>query len=78
MALGGKAYEFEQRLNTALAKNKPNITRCVTCTRSSGGAGLGLAITHSIVEAHGGKITAASTQGEGSVFKVALPLAGAV
>ncbi|ALP36469.1 hypothetical protein ASL14_10175 [Paenibacillus sp. IHB B 3084] len=47
-------------------------------TRSSGGAGLGLAITQSIVEAHGGKITAASTQGEGSVFKVTLPLAGAV
>ncbi|TKH45221.1 HAMP domain-containing sensor histidine kinase [Paenibacillus sp. FSL R10-2782] len=47
-------------------------------TRSSGGAGLGLAITQSIVEAHGGKITAASTPGEGSVFKVALPLAGTV
>jgi two-component system OmpR family sensor kinase len=47
-------------------------------TRSSGGAGLGLAITQSILEAHGGKITAASTPGEGSVFKVALPLAGTV
>lgn len=47
-------------------------------TRSSGGAGLGLAITESIVEAHGGNITAESTPGIGSVFKVTLPLAGTV
>ncbi|WP_025720151.1 sensor histidine kinase [Paenibacillus sp. 1-18] len=47
-------------------------------TRSSGGAGLGLAITKSIVEAHGGNITAQSTLEIGSVFKVTLPLSGTV
>ena len=42
--------------------------------RSSGGSGLGLAITKGFVEAHGGTITVQSTLGEGSSFKVTLPL----
>jgi two-component system, NtrC family, sensor histidine kinase KinB len=36
------------------------------------GAGLGLAIAREIVEAHGGKIAVESTEGEGSIFHVAL------
>jgi signal transduction histidine kinase len=39
------------------------------------GAGLGLAITKEIVEAHGGQITAESVVGLGSKFTVRLPLA---
>ena len=38
------------------------------------GTGLGLAITRQIVEHFGGRIWASSTQGEGSVFTVTLPL----
>ena len=39
------------------------------------GMGLGLAISHAIVTAHGGTITARSVLGEGATFRVELPLA---
>jgi signal transduction histidine kinase len=42
------------------------------------GSGLGLAIARSIVEMHGGHITAASALGHGSVFTVELPRGEAV
>jgi two-component system sensor histidine kinase ResE len=41
--------------------------------RSSGGAGLGLAIARGIVEAHGGHIEVNSRLGEGSIFTFTLP-----
>ncbi|MBN1202062.1 MAG: HAMP domain-containing protein [Anaerolineae bacterium] len=43
--------------------------------RRHAGVGLGLAITHQIVEAHGGAIRVASKVGEGTVFTVWLPMA---
>ncbi len=45
-------------------------------SRTTGGAGLGLAIVRAIVEAHGGQISAASDgmPGHGSTFTVRLPL----
>jgi signal transduction histidine kinase len=44
-------------------------------TRSSGGAGLGLAIVRELVELMGGKVTAESVPGQGSIFRVHLPTA---
>ncbi len=43
-------------------------------TRKYGGAGLGLAITKSIVELHKGTIQVESSEGKGSTFHVRLPL----
>ncbi len=42
-------------------------------TRKTGGIGVGLAIVKQLVEAHGGHITAQSTEGKGSVFTVVIP-----
>ncbi len=41
--------------------------------RNSGGAGIGLSITKSIVEAHGGSITVNSETDKGTVFTIILP-----
>jgi len=43
-------------------------------TREYGGAGLGLPIVRSYVEAHGGEVTVRSAPGAGSVFSVVLPV----
>ena len=47
----------------------------VTADRGEVGAGLGLAIVKSICAAHGGAVSAESTAGDGSIFKVTLPQA---
>ena len=45
-------------------------------TKASG-SGLGLSTSHSIVARHGGRLTAESEPGSGSVFRVVLPASGA-
>ena len=47
-------------------------------SRDTGGAGIGLSIVKELVQAHGGSVTVESTPGEGSVFRVELPLADEV
>jgi signal transduction histidine kinase len=43
-------------------------------SRGSGGSGIGLAIVKQLVELHHGKITIESIPGEGTTFRVSLPL----
>jgi signal transduction histidine kinase len=43
--------------------------------REGGGTGLGLALVRSIVDLHQGQIRVSSVPGEGSCFRVTLPLA---
>ncbi|MBL4673606.1 MAG: HAMP domain-containing histidine kinase, partial [Arenicella sp.] len=47
--------------------------RFVRFSRNDEGLGLGLPIAKAIIEAHGGKITVESVQGDGSTFSIKLP-----
>lgn len=46
-------------------------------SRATGGAGIGLAIVRELLHAHDGRVEVQSTPGEGSRFRVTLPLAAA-
>jgi signal transduction histidine kinase len=47
-------------------------------TRHTGGSGLGLTIAKRLVEAHGGKISAESQAGKGSIFTFTLPVSAKI
>jgi C4-dicarboxylate-specific signal transduction histidine kinase len=55
------------------AENMPRLFEPFFTTRSQG-IGMGLAISRSIVEAHGGRLWAESTLNQGSVFQFTLPI----
>ena len=46
-------------------------------TSKVNGMGVGLSICHTIIEAHGGRITASPNEGGGTIFEFTIPLAGA-
>ena len=52
----------------------PHIFEPFYTTKESGGSGLGLAISQNIVERHGGTIDVHSVVGEGTTFRIALPI----
>jgi two-component system sensor histidine kinase SenX3 len=44
-------------------------------SRAAGGTGLGLAIVRHVAQAHGGDVSVESSEGQGSAFRLRLPLA---
>ena len=67
--IGMSAHEMEN-LFTRFYRAKNDTTTVIT------GTGLGLYLTKYFIEAHGGRVEVASKQGEGSVFKIRLPITG--
>lgn len=47
-------------------------------TKGANGTGLGLAVSHSIIERHGGRIEVVSSPGRGTTFTVSLPAGNAI
>lgn len=43
-------------------------------SRDTGGTGLGLAIVRHVAQAHGGEVTVSSVEGQGSTFRIVVPL----
>ncbi|MGB8770167.1 MAG: ATP-binding protein [Candidatus Korobacteraceae bacterium] len=56
------------------AEHLPHIFEPFYTTKESGGSGLGLAISQNIVERHGGQIEVHSVVGQGTTFRIVLPI----
>lgn len=76
------AQVINERIEVAFADSGPGISPDVLptlfeafYTTKKEGTGLGLAVSYSIVQQHGGKIVADNVPGSGAVFTVILPLA---
>ena len=75
-APGGVAFAVSDTGPGIDARDLPHVFDRFVKSADSGGAGLGLAIARSLVEAHGGRITAESTTGAGTVMRFELPAVG--
>ena len=72
-APGGVAFTVADPGPGIDARDLPHVFDRFVKSADSGGAGLGLAIARSLVEAHGGRITAESVPGEGTIMRFVVP-----
>lgn len=54
-------------------ENQKKLFQVFFSTKGSKGTGLGLAVTHKIIEEHGGSLDVDSAEGEGTTFTIRLP-----
>jgi signal transduction histidine kinase len=73
---GGAVIEVADRGAGLAAVVRAHLFEPFVTTRR-GGTGLGLVIVRRVVEAHGGRVTAADRPGGGTIFRVELPGEGA-
>ena len=72
-APGGVAFAVSDTGPGIDARELPHVFDRFVKSADSGGAGLGLAIARSLVQAHGGQITAESAPGQGTTMRFVLP-----
>src|SRR5829696_1845813 len=70
---GGVAFTVADTGPGIDPRDLPHVFDRFVKSADSGGAGLGLAIARSLVEAHGGRITAQSVPGQGTTMRFVLP-----
>ncbi len=70
---GGVAFTVSDTGSGIAPEDLPQVFHRFVKSADSGGAGLGLAIAKSLVEAHGGTITAESEPGRGTTMRFVLP-----
>ena len=70
---GGVAFTVADTGPGIDARDLPHVFDRFVKSADSGGAGLGLAIARSLVEAHGGRIAAESAPGQGTTMRFVVP-----